>query len=264
MLVVSNYHYIREDFTAKYPSIFGVTPSQFENQLIELSKKGNFISQDELLNFKEKFFDKNYILITFDDGLSEQFELAKPILDRLGIPFVFFVNTENFKDKKVSLVHKIHLVRSKMPSSEIIDFITNNYQVKFTETHQKLANINYNYDDEYTAKIKYMLNFCLSIEEQEEIINPLFNQLFNELDAANNLYFNESQLKLLFDNGNIGSHGHKHIPFGLYSEEEIMNDFILSQEYFLQKFGKKASTLSYPYGAKEACNNVINIAKKND
>ena len=30
MLTVCNYHYIRQDFSFKYPSIFGVTPDEFD------------------------------------------------------------------------------------------------------------------------------------------------------------------------------------------------------------------------------------------
>lgn len=263
MLIVANYHYIRENFASTYSSIFGVTPNQFENQLKELSKYGDFISQEKLLEIKNEPLDKNHILISFDDGLSEQFELAKPILDKLGIPFVFFVNTENFKDEKVSLVHKIHMLRSKISSIEIIDFIANNFQVKFTEEHKKMANINYNYDNESTAKLKYLLNFCLTIEEQEKIINPLFKEVFNEKKVASTLYFDKTQLKTLFEKGNIGSHGHQHLPLGLYSELEITNDFSISQDYFFKNFGKKAAMVSYPYGSKEACKNVKNIASKN-
>ena len=54
------------------------------------------------------------------------------------------------------------------------------------------------------------------------------------------------------------------MPFGLYSPEEIDEDFSLSQEYFHQRFGDKASLISYPYGAKEACKNVKFIARKNN
>ena len=90
MLCVGNYHYIRTGFKAKYPSIFGFTPSQFKMQLENLSKYGEFISQPELLQKIEQPLQKNYILITFDDGLKEQYEIAKPILDEMGIPFIFF------------------------------------------------------------------------------------------------------------------------------------------------------------------------------
>ncbi len=120
MLIVSNYHYIREDFKTDFPSIYGFTPNQFRAQLEELGKAGSFISQEQLLNFRDKKFDKNYILITFDDGLKDQYELAKPILDEMGIPSIFFIYTSNFSERKVSLVHKIHLVRSRLSSADIL------------------------------------------------------------------------------------------------------------------------------------------------
>ena len=158
MLVVSNYHYIREEFNYKYPSIFGLTPKQFENQLIELSNYGSFISQTDLLSFIDKPFDKNYILITFDDGLSEQFNLAKPILNKLGIPFVFFINTTNYQEKRVSLVHKTHIVRSEISSEEIINFIKKDFSIGLSEDEKKLAKVNYIYDNEISACLKYLLN----------------------------------------------------------------------------------------------------------
>lgn len=117
MLAVGNFHYIRKDFKAAYPSIFGVTPGQFRNQLKELAKYGKFVSQEDILNGIPK--DEKAILISFDDGLKEQFKLAKPILDEMKIPFICFVNTSNFAEQKVSLVHQIHLLRSKIAPAEL-------------------------------------------------------------------------------------------------------------------------------------------------
>lgn len=263
MLIVSNYHYIREDFKSKYPSIFGLTPNQFKEQLIALSKLGTFISLNELLNFQNKPFNKNYILITFDDGLSEQFNLAKPILDNLGIPFLCFINEENYLENKVSLVHKIHLIRSQVSSEELINSIAKNNAICFTDKEQKLAEVNYSYDDKITAKLKYMLNFCCSFEEQEQLINPIFNQLFDEEKVANSLYFSKNELTTLFEQDSIGSHGYKHLPFGLYKEDEIDFYFNKSKQFYLDKFKKQALAISYPYGAFEACKNVEKIAEKN-
>lgn len=163
MLIVSNYHYIREDFKAEYPSIFGLTPKQFRLQLEELSKAGSFISQKDLLKFRDKKFDKNYILITFDDGLKEQYALAKPILDAMGIPFIFFINTANFVEKKVSLVHKIHLLRSRLSSAEIMMELSEISSFELSPREKALAVFHYNYDEEQTALLKYLLNFKMSL-----------------------------------------------------------------------------------------------------
>ena len=118
MLAVANFHYIRTDFNSEFPSIFGRTPAEFEFQLQELSRQGKFISQQDILENRVSEEDRA-ILITFDDGLKEQFELARPILDRMGIPFICFINTVNFKEQKLSTVHKIHLLRSVLQPANI-------------------------------------------------------------------------------------------------------------------------------------------------
>jgi hypothetical protein len=48
MLTVVNYHYIRNEYRTKFPSIFGVTPTYFRKQLILLKEKGDFISINDL------------------------------------------------------------------------------------------------------------------------------------------------------------------------------------------------------------------------
>lgn len=45
MLIACNFHYIRESFETPFPSIFGVTPQQFEHQLDLLAHHGEFIGQ---------------------------------------------------------------------------------------------------------------------------------------------------------------------------------------------------------------------------
>jgi peptidoglycan/xylan/chitin deacetylase (PgdA/CDA1 family) len=264
MLVVANYHYIRENFNYKYPSIFGLTPKQFENQLIELSKYGEFISQTELLSFIDRPFDKNYILITFDDGLSEQFNLAKPILNRLGIPFVFFINTINYTEKKVSLVHKAHIVRSEISSEEITNFINKNFSGRLNAQEKKLAIVNYNYDTVVSAHLKYLLNFKLNRNEQEEIITPLFKMIRDEKQVNKELYFSNKQLKVLSKEDALGSHSHTHIPLGIYPEEDIKDEMEETQRFFKNKFKKECYSISYPYGSYEACNKVMEIGKNNN
>ena len=122
MLTVCNFHYIRNNFDAPYPSIFGVTPYEFENQLLKLSETGEFINQKMVIEDIDSILasEKNFILITFDDGLKEQYVLAKPILDKLNIEAIYFINSINYLEKEVSQVHKIHLLRSQISSSEIM------------------------------------------------------------------------------------------------------------------------------------------------
>lgn len=252
MLIVSNYHYIREDFTAPHPSIFGLTPKQFRKQLEELAKYGSFISGEELIGLRKKQLDRNYFLITFDDGLREQYELAKPILDEMGIPFLFFINTSNFQEKEVSLVHKIHLLRSRISSEDILEMLRKTDSVRLSPEEKSLAILHYNYDPESTAILKYLLNFKMSLKKQQEFVGPLFRQLFEEKKIAADLYFTEGMLHTLYKQDSLGSHSHHHVPLGQITAEEVKEELEQSQEFFRRKFGQISKVISYPFGSAEA------------
>ena len=260
MLIVSNYHYIREDFSSKHPSIFGVTPQEFRRQLKELAKQGSFISQEDLL--KGKGNKENNFLVTFDDGLREQYDLAKPVLDELGIPFVFFINTENFQEKKVSLVHKIHLLRSEIAPEELLQQLKNKNEQKLTSAEKQRAILHYNYDTEQTAILKYFLNFKMSLAQQEKFISPLFQQHFVETKVAAELYFSEEMLQELNHRDNLASHSHSHVPLGLLAEDEVKKELQSTQDFFRTKFGKNTKLLSYPYGSFEACSGIAEQVKE--
>jgi peptidoglycan/xylan/chitin deacetylase (PgdA/CDA1 family) len=253
MLIVANYHYIRENFTNPYPSIFGLTPLQFRKQLEQLSGYGEFISQDDLLTYRKKPFDKNYFLISFDDGLREQYELAKPILEKMGIPYIFFINTANFSNKNVSLVHKIHLVRSQMAPVKLLQKLQAN---SLTKNEKKAALSHYNYDTEENAILKYFLNFKLSLEKQINLIEPLFSELFNEEKVVEDLYFSEDMLQDLSKIGVLASHSHRHIPLGRIEASEVRKELINTQNFFYKKFGQIAQALSYPYGSRDSCHDI--------
>ena len=259
MLIVANYHYIREDFSARHPSIFGVTPAQFQKQLAELSKTGSFISQEQLL--KKEDFKDNYYLITFDDGLKEQFELAKPILDEMGIPFIFFINTANFQEKKLSLVHKIHLLRSSISSEKLLKELNLFSKVRLTSEEKKLALTHYNYDDAETAILKYLLNFKMDFVTQQKFIDPLFEEFYNEAQLVKELYFTPEMLKMLQYSDSLGSHSHSHTPLGNLSPEEVKKELEKTQHFFKETFGKPAESISYPYGSFEACKGISEMVK---
>ena len=72
MLSVCNYHYIRKDFSAKYASIFGVTPSQFKNQLNLLKSQATIIAQKHFIDNQVEILksNENFILITFENFLT--------------------------------------------------------------------------------------------------------------------------------------------------------------------------------------------------
>ncbi len=266
MLTVSNYHYIRENFATKYPSIFGVTPSMFKRQLLLLKDKADFVSgMDLITNGNEILNSKNnYYFITFDDGLKEQFQFALPILDELQIPSVLFTNSRNHEDKKVSTVHKIHLLRSIIAPSDFLKLLANpNNDITISNSDHVKAKNTYVYDDQESALLKYWLNFKMNFSDQEEIIKAIFDNYFDENEVLEALYMSENQIVQLGDKGFLGSHTHNHYPIGLLSENEIEFELENSKVFLEKLTNTPIDLVAYPYGTQDSSTpQVAEIAKK--
>lgn len=259
MLTVCNYHYIRENFKASYPSIFGVTPNLFEEQLILLKKTGTFIHPNNLINDSEEILksEQNFILITFDDGLKEQFELALPTLDKLEIPALFFINSMNHLEKKVSLVHKTHLVRSVICSEVLYENLENYTNRKLSHKEVLAAHQFYRFDSQKNAELKYFLNVLLNFDTQEKFINAIFTVHFNESEVLEKLYMNIGQIQQLTKIGFVGSHTHSHLPLGIYDEQTITDELEITKKYLENLGDVTIDFVAYPYGTKEAATGKV-------
>lgn len=259
MLTVINYHYVRENFDSKYPSIFGVTPVSFRKQLLLLKNEGDFVTPNTLLCNLDDILEsnENIFFITFDDGLKEQINYALPILEELNLSAMFFVNSRNFKNKIISTVHKIHLLRSILPSSIILEKASKIEALCLSESEKQRAQFIYQYDDKRSAELKYLLNYKMNFDLQELFIDSLFSVYFDEDEILNELYFSNKDLISLASKGHLGSHTHSHYPLGLLDSDVIFKELEMSKIFFEKLTNSVINMVAYPYGTKEACNDEV-------
>ena len=73
-----------------------VSPANFEQHLHLLKQTGFVISTDELVSRLERqTLKRRSIAITFDDGYSDNYGVAKGLLERYELPATFFISTGN-------------------------------------------------------------------------------------------------------------------------------------------------------------------------
>ncbi|MGH7258415.1 MAG: polysaccharide deacetylase family protein [Nitrospiraceae bacterium] len=125
MLIAVNFHYVRSSFDYPYPGIHGVIPGQLEDQLSLLGKAGVFVGASQIRDAIREVapLPDKALVVTFDDGLREQYETAWPVLQRLGIPAIFFVNTAPIAHATISSVHKIHLIRAHFDPGQVLTLL---------------------------------------------------------------------------------------------------------------------------------------------
>ena len=234
MLIGVNYHYIRESFDAPYPSIFGVTPSEFINQLDILGRSAEFLSLDDVVEIidGETTMPQRSVVITFDDGFKEQFELAWPILKSKGIPAIFFINTKPIEEEFVTTTHKIHVLRAYTSPSELLEslqIVLEDQGISFTLPTPFKAREVYKYDSIEDAQLKYFLNYVLDDNQRIQVVDSCFDQLgFDEKTVNRDLYMTKDMVVELAKARSLGTHGHGHLPLGILNQPAARSDIDLS------------------------------------
>jgi peptidoglycan/xylan/chitin deacetylase (PgdA/CDA1 family) len=263
-LSIYNYHYYREEV---YNSgIYPINEESFRRQLEYLSRHYIFISQKELVHLlkSKTHTNKNYCLITFDDGLKEQMR-AFSVLKELGIPAIFYVSSDPLQNKKCVDVHKIHYIRSEMSDVDLFEALENSFGISSYKFNLNVLRNQYLYDDDLSRKIKYYLNFVLKSKQREDFINKIFFSLINEeAEFAKSLYMSKEDVLELDKAGMFGTHSSTHQPLAnLVTEEKIEKDIIDSINYFDSLGVKNIKSISYPYGGATAVNKTVTDVSKN-
>jgi peptidoglycan/xylan/chitin deacetylase (PgdA/CDA1 family) len=226
MLLVVTYHYLAEEAPTAPRAIFPATTALLERQVEELGRSYELVSRDDLLRALdgEAELPERAALVTFDDGLRFQVELALPVLDRLGVPGLFFVPGLPLAEGRVLDVHKVHRLREAMADEEILAALGAETPPAPPGRHV--------YDDPLAAGVKELLAGRASEELDELLARAGAN-------VGLDLYMNPEQVVELERRGMLGAHGYSH---------NSRDDFARGAEVLEQVTGARPRTMSYPYG----------------
>lgn len=259
-LLIINFHYFSE---RQFESgIYPIQKIQLVNQLNEVAKSYDFISQTSLANCfaKQQFPKGNFCLITFDDGLKEQME-AFDLLQSLKIPAIFYVPVQPLFERRVLDVHKLQLIRTQMNDGRILALLQQLPEYNYTIDEAQKAATQYQYDDAIAREIKFQLNFKLKSTQKTVFLSDTFNTIFgDENEFAEKFYMNTSDLQKLALEQQIGAHGYAHVPLAL--AKDAKDDMKKSMDYLFEKTRQPIRSISYPYGSKEAVNEQIALLAK--
>jgi peptidoglycan/xylan/chitin deacetylase (PgdA/CDA1 family) len=265
-LIAVNYHYVRPSYDDPHPGIYGITPAQLKAQIQLLLSAAPVVGVNELIDAVEgkKALPTNAWVLTFDDGFREQVEHALPVLDDVGVPGIFYVNTDPIEREVVCHHHKLHLMRAKNPNNEVIARLmeqTARIGVDLGNAAGE-STTQYRYDDENISRLKYQLNLGLPAEVRDQIVEPVFASFFPgaEREMSRALYMDRAQLKLLAARGCLANHGHQHLPLGLLPPTQAASVLRTAQDKLEQWTGFRPRTYSYPFGSRSATSSAVGAA----
>lgn len=255
-LLAVNFHYIRDRV---YESgIYPRSLKQLSDQVDRLSKYYTFISQNELSEKirHRSYDDKNYCLITFDDGLKEQMS-AFELLKAKGVPSVYYITTAAIRHKTVVNVHKLHYIMSQLTMDEIKRDIAKVYDISSVIYPDNIDEL-YRYDTPDVKRVKYLLNFVLDEDTKEKFLRLSFSGLCDEAAYSEELYMNADDIKTLHAHGAVGTHTDRHLPLATLTEEGMRAEIEESMLFLQNVCGiDNVDSVSYPYGGKKAVSQQV-------
>ena len=219
----------------------GVTkPSDLEEIIRCLRIAGyQFIPLERLVQIVEKGNHEKVVAITFDDGLSDLYENAFPIMKKYNIPFTCFLITSLIGSTKLLWLHKLYIAWDKV-DRPVRDKILEDY----IEVHNRTQN------DMEAAHFVVHFNAPNRLMEIAARLSEAAN--INSVDEellAKNLYLNNREIQAMQAHGlSVELHGHYHWPMERLTEEETRQELETSLTIFRETFQTRARFLALPYG----------------
>ena len=238
------YHAIDEK--EDLPHIYHLYPTrntkQFEADLDFILEHFKPISLEELIQISkgEKSIEENYFHLTFDDGLRQVYEIALPILEKIGIPATVFFNTDFIDNKDLFYRYKASLLIEKTNEEKIEKNLSRINEIFTEASFENCTNkISFN---ELILKINF---------DQQESLNKLARILkidFEKFLQEYQPYMTTEQIKDFQKRGfTIGAHSQNHPLYASLTLDEQINQTKNSIQYLQEKFQTKHKAFSFPF-----------------
>jgi peptidoglycan/xylan/chitin deacetylase (PgdA/CDA1 family) len=247
-----NPNYIKHLYTPK-------NSNQFKADLDTFLKYYQPISLKELIaiNKQEKKISKPSFHLTFDDGLSNFYDIVAPILIEKKIPATVFLNTAFVDNQDLFYRYKVSLL--------IENYLT-------TTENQKKKYYNFISEKDLKRKNKVeidgsVISFLLGINFQNmDLLDDLANQLnysFDDFLKTKKPYLTLKQIKELQKQGfTFGAHSKNHPLYANLNLEQQINQTEESLKWIQNNLNIDYKTFSFPFsdhGVSEKFFNKIDL-----
>jgi peptidoglycan/xylan/chitin deacetylase (PgdA/CDA1 family) len=250
-LLVLNYHRIGNAEDDLFdPGVFSATAEEFDNQIAYLKRRLSLVTLDEALAFidgtsKDKT-RRCRVLMTFDDGYLDNYEIAYPILRSHGAQGVFFLATSMVGSCELPWWDRIaYLVKTarrrrfslRYPAGLAVD-LDKNGLAESLRNILKLYKMPNNYDP---------ARFIQELAEESK---------GKDVPATLRRFLNWEEAREMIAGGMaIGSHTHAHHVLSQLEPERQYEELSQSRAILKEQLGVEVNVLAYPVGGRTSFTN---------
>ena len=246
VLIGLNYHRIGNIMQNPYDDgVFSANADGFRRQVQYLKKHYDILSieQMERLMVDPVILQKPAVIITFDDGYRDNYDIAFPILKEEGVIGVFFIPT-SFIDNPVlpwwdqiafivKKTLKTRLILSLPVAGTVVDIDNkDNALVAIRSLHELYHSCTLEMKNLFLKDLAGSANVIIDAEQQGQ-----------------GLFMKWDHIREMSKSGmDFGSHGHSHTILTELNETQLRDDYMQSKTILEQKLGSEISAVSYPGG----------------
>ena len=235
--VIPLYHIVSNHSPIHIRNLFKIISIQrFLKDIDFFARHYKFADPKDLISESGYFPGKDLAVLTFDDGLSEMYDVVAPILTKKGIPAIFFINNNFIGNKELFYRFKASILVSKL-SERISE--------KAIEECGKILGIQ-NTDTEKLSRS--ILGLGYRNRDHLDLIATVLEIDFVQYLYEKKPYMNDSQLKELVQKGfSIGAHGHDHQIFNELKPDGMVNEIRESVHEVVNNYSQSARFFAFPF-----------------
>lgn len=241
-----------------------LSSEDLENMILYLKYNYKILDIDEWLKkYNDNTITNNEVCLTFDDGLSCQYDIALPILEKYNIKALFSVFTHMlsdeitylevfryFRNKYFDNMDDFYDLFFKLVKDNEIQFGINYTEVLTNfESSDFLSNYTiYTYND---RKYRYLRDVVLSNEQYVSLyINLMSKYNLDIAEISKKLYMTKENIVDLHKKGHtIGLHSHTHpTAINTYSYSKQLMEYATNKYILENIIQDKIHVVAYPLG----------------
>jgi peptidoglycan/xylan/chitin deacetylase (PgdA/CDA1 family) len=181
--------------------------------------------------------DKPVMVVSFDDGLKEVYEVIAPILLKKGIPATVFVNTAFVDNRDLFFKYKASLIIDRLDK---INHPKNLYEIINSRLGSTIRS--------KPAMVRKILNISYDQKNMLDSIAELLDINFETFLKIRKPYLTITQIQELLKQGfQIGTHSLDHPMYSSLSLDEQLRQTIESTKWITDTFNPSYRFFSFPF-----------------
>jgi peptidoglycan/xylan/chitin deacetylase (PgdA/CDA1 family) len=236
------YHSIPDTAREPFVDPQGAIPAElFEQQLEMLKAHCNVVPLSGAVAYLkgEGRLPERAVVVTFDDGYLDNFEVAAPLMKRLGIPATLFIATGYVDRQEPQWIDELHaLFRARRRQVLKVDALPVRFDLSNPrgEKHAYLSISMQLLMQSYPKRRRLLDEVRAQLDPQGEM--PRLTLSWDELRTMQQRY----------PDVELGLHTHDHTELATLPLADALAEVRQSQQRFRDELGSTARFFSYPYG----------------